>query len=67
MKKLTLNTNKTELIFFSRDNSDFGSIFLQKRSSHNTKSCSYLGIQTDTNLSFDQQLNKTFKKLAHAI
>ena len=26
MKKLTLNTNKTELIFFSRYNSDFGSI-----------------------------------------
>ena len=27
MNKLTLNTNKTELIFFSRNNSDFGSIF----------------------------------------
>ena len=27
MNKLTLNTNKTQLIFFSRDNSDFGSIF----------------------------------------
>ena len=25
--KLTLNTNKAELIFFSRDNSDFGFIF----------------------------------------
>ena len=37
MNKLTLKTNKNELIFFSRDNSDFGSIFLQKRSSHNTK------------------------------
>ena len=30
MNKLTLNTNKTELIFFSRDKSDFGSIFFQK-------------------------------------
>ena len=37
MNKLNLNTNKTELIFFSRTNSDFGSIFLQKQSSHNTK------------------------------
>ena len=27
MNKLTLNTNKTQLIFFSRDKSDFGSIF----------------------------------------
>ena len=27
MNKLSLNTKKTELIFFSRDNSDFGSIF----------------------------------------
>ena len=26
MNKLTLNTNKTKVIFFSRDNSDFGSI-----------------------------------------
>ena len=34
--KLALNTNKTELKFSSRDNSDFGSIFT-KRSSHNTK------------------------------
>ena len=38
MNKLTLNTNKTELIFFSLDNSDFGSVFfLQKRSSDNRK------------------------------
>ena len=28
MNKLNLNTNKTELIFFSRTNSDFVSIFL---------------------------------------
>ena len=27
MSKLILNTIKTELIFFSRDNFDFGSIF----------------------------------------
>ena len=27
MNKLTLNINKTEIIFFSRDNSDFGSFF----------------------------------------
>ena len=27
LNKLTLNTNKTELIFFSRNNSDFASIF----------------------------------------
>ena len=30
MNKLTLNTKKTELIFFSRDNSDFRSIFFTK-------------------------------------
>ena len=28
--KLTLNTNKTELIIFSSNNSDFGSIFYKK-------------------------------------
>ena len=37
MNKQTLNTNKTELIFFSRNNSVFGSFFLQKQRSHNTK------------------------------
>ena len=35
--KLTLNTNKTELIFFSRDSSWFRIYFLQKRCSYNTK------------------------------
>ena len=30
MNKLNLNTNKTELIFFSGNNSDFGSIFFTK-------------------------------------
>ena len=30
MNKLTLNTNKTRLIFFSGYNSDFGSIFFTK-------------------------------------
>ena len=37
MNKLTLKTNKTELIFFSRDNFDFGAFFLQKRCSRNRK------------------------------
>ena len=30
MNKLTLNATKTELIFFSRNNSNFGSIFYKK-------------------------------------
>ena len=67
MNKLTSNTNKSELIFFSRGNSDFGYIFFQKRSSHNKRSCRYHGIQIDRNLSFNVQLKKTLKKMAHAI
>ena len=68
MNKLTLNTNKTELILFSRGNSDFGSIFFYKNEVLTTqKSCRYLGIQIDGNLSFEEQLNKTLKKMAHAI
>ena len=67
MNKLTLNTNKTELIFFSRDNSDFGS-FLYKNGVLKTEDiCRYLGIQIDRNLSFDEQLNNALKKMAHAI
>ena len=67
MNKLTLNTNKTELIFFSRDNSDFGHIFYISEVLTKQKSCRYLGIQIDRNLSFEEQLNKTLKKMAHAI
>ena len=67
MNKLTLNKNKTEIIFFSRDNSDFGSIFYINEVLTTEKGCSYLGIQIDMNLSFDEQLNKTLKKMAHAI
>ena len=39
MNKLTLNTNKTELIFFSRDNSEFGSIFYKNEVLTSQKSC----------------------------
>ena len=68
MNKLTLNTNKRELIFFSRKNSDFESIFFYKNEVLATqKSCRYIGIQIDRNLSFEEQLNKTLKKKAHAI
>ena len=67
INKLTLNTNKTKLIFFSRDNSDFGSIFYKNEFLTTQKSCRYLGIQIDRNLSFEEQLNKTLKKMAHAI
>ena len=67
MKKLTLNTNKTELIFFSRDNFNFGSIIYKNEVLTIWKSYRYLGIQIDWNLSFDEQLKKTLKKMAHAI
>ena len=67
MNKLTLNTNKTELIFFSRNNSDFGSIFYKNEVLTTQKSCRYLGIQIDRYLSFEAQLNETLKKMAHAI
>ena len=59
MNKLTLNTKKAELIFFSRDNLDFGSIFYKNEVLTTQKSCRYLGIQIDRNLSFEEQLNKT--------
>ena len=62
MNKLNLNTNKTELIFFSRNNSDFESIFYKNEVLTSEKSCRYLGIQIDKNFSFDEQLNKTLKK-----
>ena len=43
--KLNLNANKTKLIFFSRNNSDFGSIIFYKNGVLTTqKCCWYLGI-----------------------
>ena len=67
MNKLKLNTNKTELIFFSPNNSEFGSIFYKNEVLTTQKKCRYLGIQINRNLSFEEQLNKTLKKMAHAI
>ena len=63
----SLNTNKTELIFFSRNNSDFGSIFNKNEVFTTSGSCRYFGIQIERNLIFDEQLNKTLKKMAHAM
>ena len=62
-----MNTKKTESIFFSRDNSDFGSVFYQNEVLTTQKSSRYIGIQIDRNLSFEEQLEKTWKKMAHAI
>ena len=67
MNKLTLNTNKTEIFFFSRDNSDLRSIFYKNEVVTTQKICRYLCIQIDRNLSFEEQLNKFLKKMAHAI
>ena len=67
MNKLSLNTTKTKLIIFSHDNSDFGSIFFIKTKFATQKCCRYFGIQIDRNLNFDEQLNETLKKMAHAI
>ena len=66
MNKLTFNTNKTEFIFFSRNISDFGFFYINEVLTIH-KICSHLGIQNDRNLSFDEQLNKTLKKLAYII
>ena len=67
MNKLTLNTNKAELVFFWRDNSDSGYIFYKNEVLTTQKSCRYLGIQIDRNLGFEEQLNNTLNKMAHAI
>ena len=65
--KLTLITSKTKFIFFSRNNSDLGSIFHKNEVLRKQKCCRYLGIQIDRNLNFDEQLNKTLKKMPRAI
>ena len=59
--------NKLTSITFSRDNSDFGSIFYKNEVLTTQKSCRYLGIQIGRNLSFDELLNKTLKKMAHSM
>ena len=48
------------MFFYSRINSDFGSIETQK--------CfKYLSVQIDRNLNFDEQLNKTSKKMIYVL
>ena len=46
---------------FSRAIILISDLFFTKTKFSTQKSCRYLGIQIDRNLSFDEQLNKTFK------
>ena len=66
MNKLTFNKNKIEFIFFSRKNSDLGFFYINEVLTIQ-KICRHLGIQNNRNLSFDELLNKTLKKLAYII
>ena len=67
MNKLTLSTNKTELIFLLRNNSDFISLFYKNEDLTTQNFGRYLGIQIYRNFIFDELLNKILKKMAHAI
>ena len=67
MNNLILNTNKAEIIFFLRKTSNFGSIFYKNEVLRTQKSCRCLGSQIDRNFNFEEHLNKTLKKMAHAI
>ena len=58
-----MNTNKTELIFFSRNSSDFGSIFFTKtKFSQHKKVADILVFKLTGILSFEEQLNKNLEK-----
>ena len=60
----TLNTNKTELIFFSRKNSDFRSAFFYKNEVLTTKLSWYSNRQEPL---FRWVAEKTLKNMAHAL
>ena len=65
--QLFLNADKTELLFFTdHPNSDPELIFQGEviKSAH---ACRYLGVQIDSNLTFENHLNSVLSKIANAI
>ena len=65
--KLTMNTDKTELLCVSKEIENFDPIVFRGHEIKPQSHCRYLGIMTDSKLNFYVQLNKVLSNMATAI
>ena len=64
---MTLNRDKTELLYFSKEIQEFSDLEFRGEKIKPLSDCRYLGIQIDKNLNFKKQLNKCLSKMACGI
>ena len=65
--QLTLNADKTEMLFFTDHTNSDPKISFKGEVIKPAKACRYLGVQIDSNLTFENHLNSVLSKMANAI
>ena len=64
--QLTLNADKTEMLFFTNLTNSDPEFSFKGEVIKPTHACRYLGIQIDSNLTFENHLNSVLSKMANA-
>ena len=65
--QLTLNADKTEMLFFTNHTNSDPEFSFKGEVIKPAHACRYLGVQMDSNLSFENHLNSVLSKMANAI
>ena len=65
--QLTLNADKTEMLFFTDHTNSDPEISFKGEVIKPAHACRYLGVQIDSNLTFENHLNSVLSKMANAI
>ena len=65
--QLNLNADKTEMLFFTHHTNSDSEYSFKGEVIKPAHTCRYLGVQTDSNLTFEHQLNSVLIKIANAI
>ena len=65
--QLTLNADKTEMLFFTDHTNSDPEISFKGEVIKPAHACRYLGVQIDSNLTFENHLNSVLSKMASAI
>ena len=66
-KQLTLNADKTEIFFFTNNTISDTEFSFKGEVIKPARACFYLGVQIDSNLTFENHLNSVSRKMANAI
>ena len=65
--QLTLNADKTEVLFFTNHTNSDPEFSFKSQVIKPAHACRYLGVQIDSNLTFENHLNSVLSKMANAI